>query len=229
MAITSCPTRSRCESPSGATASSPALTRSTAMSVSGSSPTRSASCRRPSWSTTLNFDAPCTTWLLVSTKPSGVNTNPEPPPSRWRPERPRRACDSTLTTAGATRSVACTTAREYASNSSPSSGTSAFEDGVPGTSPAVNTNDGDWEIMIGETRPGNERFPGRGPRRSAGAALVDAAARELLHQVADHTLRIAEQHPGVVLHVQLVVDPGESRVLAPLDRQYRFRLVGVDD
>ena len=41
-------------------------------------PPASAGTRRPSASTTAILVAPCTTWLLVSTKPSGVNTKPEP-------------------------------------------------------------------------------------------------------------------------------------------------------
>src|SRR5207245_1218446 len=58
---------------------------------------------------------------------------------------------------------------------------------------------------------------------------VQAPARELLHQVADHRLGVAEQHPGVVLDVQLVVDPRKAGVLAALDGQHRLRLVRVDD
>jgi len=57
--------------------------------------------------------APLTTWLLVSTKPSGVNTKPEPVPS-MRPREPRRPAPpcaarwrtSMLTTAGPTASAA---------------------------------------------------------------------------------------------------------------------------
>ena len=64
-----------------------------------------------------------TTWLFVSTKPSGANTNPDPldvagRPSRWR-ARPRRGgtgtATSRCTTAGATRSTTSVTAAEYAS------------------------------------------------------------------------------------------------------------------
>ena len=54
--------------------------------------------------------ASCTTWLLVSTKPSGVKTKPEPFP----PRRPWRT--SMLTTAGLTRSAAAVTASEYGSS-----------------------------------------------------------------------------------------------------------------
>ena len=54
--------------------------RITARSVSGSSPIKRASKLRPSESVTPSLVAPCTTWLLVKIKPSGVKTNPEPLP-----------------------------------------------------------------------------------------------------------------------------------------------------
>ena len=49
--------------------------------------------RRPSASVTAIRTASCTTWLLVRISPSGVNTNPDPPPRRSRgsPERVRPA------------------------------------------------------------------------------------------------------------------------------------------
>src|SRR5439155_14199552 len=38
-------------------------------------------------------------------------------------------------------------------------------------------------------------------RKKIHARLVEAAApRQLLHEIADHRLGVAEQHPGVVLH-----------------------------
>ena len=55
--------------------------RMTARSVSGSSPTRWRRSLRPSSSVTVMRFAPLTTWLLVSTKPSGVSTKPEPLPT----------------------------------------------------------------------------------------------------------------------------------------------------
>ncbi len=58
---------------------------------------------------------------------------------------------------------------------------------------------------------------------------MDPATPELLHEVGEHGLRIAEQHPRVVLHVQLVVDAGEARILTALHGEDRFRLVGVDE
>ncbi len=57
----------------------------------------------------MSFEAP-TTWLLVSTRPSGEMTMPEPSPPRSR--LPFRAPVSTRTTAGPTRSVVEMTARE---------------------------------------------------------------------------------------------------------------------
>jgi len=84
-------------------------TRITARSVSGSSPTSSAATGRPSANATSIRVASCTTWLLVSTNPSGVNTNPEPLPGTSRAGRPRRSTlcrTSTLTTAGPTFSAA---------------------------------------------------------------------------------------------------------------------------
>src|SRR5437879_1021178 len=117
MAMTTCPTRSAAESPSGAATRDEASTRRIARSVSGSSPISSARRRRPSAKATSVLVAPCATWLLVRMNPSGVKTNPEPPP----PPR-RRLWTSTLTTAGAMRSTTPLTAREYASSSSASAG-----------------------------------------------------------------------------------------------------------
>ena len=59
--------------------------RSKARSVSGSTPSTWASVTKPSMSRSLiSFDEP-TTWLLVSTSPSGEITMPEPSPPRSRP------------------------------------------------------------------------------------------------------------------------------------------------
>src|SRR5437870_823276 len=92
----------------------------TARSVSGSSPTSCDSRRRPSESATAIVLAPCTTWLLVSAKPSCVNRNPEPcPGTSGTPDRPRRRTrcwPSTGTTAGPTRSAAPITVRDCASS-----------------------------------------------------------------------------------------------------------------
>jgi hypothetical protein len=110
MAIATWPTRTRRDSPSVAGTTPSAASRTTARSVSGSSPTRVAGTRRPSARTAEILAAPCTTWLFVSAKPSVVNTKPEPEPSA----RPRRsACwTSIFTTDGDTRSTAPTTASE---------------------------------------------------------------------------------------------------------------------
>ena len=81
--------------------------RTTARSVSGSSPTSRAGALRPSASPTSIPAAPCTTWLLVITKPSGVKMNPDPAP----PRRPFAAVTSMFTTAGPISSTAPVTAR----------------------------------------------------------------------------------------------------------------------
>src|SRR5437764_277380 len=80
--------------------------RITAMSVSGSSPTRSASRLVPSAKVAWMRRAPCTTWLFVSSSPSGVKANAEPLPAR----RSNATCR--CATAGATASTAATTAAE---------------------------------------------------------------------------------------------------------------------
>ena len=102
MAIAICPTLSVRESPIGTHGNEDSDTRSTARSVCGSSPTRSARKREPSERRTSHRLAPLTTWLLVSTKPSGAKMTPEPP---------CRSC-STRTTEGPTMSMAPVTAVE---------------------------------------------------------------------------------------------------------------------
>ena len=71
--------------------------------------------------------APLTTWLFVSTYPSGVTTNPEPlpiarlgPAPRSPPLGPAGAgpCTSIFTTEALTCSATDVTVREYASSSS---------------------------------------------------------------------------------------------------------------
>src|SRR6266545_3793530 len=90
--------------------------RITAKSVSGSVPTRCASGRRPSASVTSIRSAPCTTWLLVRIKPSGVMMKPDPlPPSC--PRCPPFLRTSIFTTDGLTCSAALVTALENASSS----------------------------------------------------------------------------------------------------------------
>ena len=61
-------------------------------------------------SVTRELARPCTTWLFVTTKPSGVSTKPEPPPSARRRRPAKRT--STCTTLGAARAMAETTACE---------------------------------------------------------------------------------------------------------------------
>ena len=88
-----------------------ASARSSARSVSGSTPSTRASVTPPSPSLILIcFDDP-TTWLLVSTSPSGEMTIPDPRPPRSR-ELDWLAMVSTRTTAGPTRSVTPITALE---------------------------------------------------------------------------------------------------------------------
>jgi hypothetical protein len=108
IATASWPRRKRLESPSvaaGRLRTAPA--RSSARSVSGSSPSSRASMLRPSGSVSRNSRAPSTTWLLVSTSPSGEMTTPEP-----TPPRPPALARSTRTTAGPTRSATAMTASE---------------------------------------------------------------------------------------------------------------------
>src|SRR6266568_5244646 len=40
---------------------------------------------------------------------------------------------------------------------------------------------------------------------------------ELVHDAGDRFLRVAEQHPGLRIELELVVDAGESRLHRPLD------------
>ncbi len=82
MAITSWPRLSSLELPSAAAGSvTGASTRTSARSVSGSSPTTRAVKLRPSTVVTLTRAAvPPTTWLLVSTSPSGATMTPDPVP-----------------------------------------------------------------------------------------------------------------------------------------------------
>src|SRR5213592_1826138 len=104
----SCPTRRPRDEPSTTLGSAFAPMRSTAMSVSGSSPRRLASRLNPSAKVALMRLAPCTTWLLVRSSPSGVNANPDPVPRRELAPSSTSRC----TTAGPTRSTAPTTAWE---------------------------------------------------------------------------------------------------------------------
>ncbi len=112
MATTSWPTCSAAEEPSGAQPGTLSCRRSTARSVSGSSPTGQATTLRPSLSVAVIDTAPCTTWLLVRTKPSGVKITPDPlpcgtdAPSGPLPET--RRC----TTEGAAARTASITVRE---------------------------------------------------------------------------------------------------------------------
>ena len=110
MAITSWPRLSSLELPSGAAGSvTGASMRTSARSVSGSSPTTRAVRLRPSTVATVTCWTPPTTWLLVSTRPSGATMTPEPVPP---PGRPSLAFTSMRTTAGPTRSTTSMTARE---------------------------------------------------------------------------------------------------------------------
>jgi hypothetical protein len=63
---------------------------------------------RPSASINRTSLAPSTTWLLVSTRPSGAIVTPEPTPRGW----PLAPCVSTRSTAGPTLSATEMTALE---------------------------------------------------------------------------------------------------------------------
>jgi hypothetical protein len=81
MAIATWPGLTRLELPSLAAGRlSRASARSTAMSVSGSRPRMRAGTRRESDNASSMDVAPSTTWLLVSTMPSGDRMVPEPEP-----------------------------------------------------------------------------------------------------------------------------------------------------
>ena len=110
IATTSWPRRSRFESPSAAAGSvTGASTRTSARSVSGSSPTTRAVRLRPSVVISSTRAAPPTTWLLVSTRPSGATMTPEPEPARAA----LRPCQTSMrTTAGPTRSTTSVIAAE---------------------------------------------------------------------------------------------------------------------
>ena len=111
MAMAICPGLSFLELPSRADGSRSVVSaRSTAMSVSGSRPSTRAGKRRASVSASSIVEAPSTTWLLVSTMPSGDRMVPEPEPWAARPWRSPRTC--TCTTEGETASTTPTTALE---------------------------------------------------------------------------------------------------------------------
>ena len=89
-----------------------------------------AGTRRPSSSEAVIRLAPLTTWLLVSTNPSGVTTNPDPLPVAWSgrwpgrwPRGPRGGAvgagpsTSMRTTEGLTSAATSVTVREYSSRS----------------------------------------------------------------------------------------------------------------
>ena len=97
------PWRRRALSPSRALARPVASVRSTARSVSGSRPTTRAALSRPSRKRAVAARASPTTWALVTTRPSGASTTPEPPP--WP------STDSAQT-AGPTASATAETVRE---------------------------------------------------------------------------------------------------------------------
>ena len=88
-ATTCCPTRTVSELPSCIGVSPETLrARSTARSKPGSRPTISACAVAPSWNTAVTTPpraAASTTWLLVSSRPSGLSTTPEPSPPRPAP------------------------------------------------------------------------------------------------------------------------------------------------
>ena len=87
-AMTNEPTRSSFESPSSTWSRSPsALSRRSARSVVGSSPTTSARTVRPSGSSASTAAAPWTTWLFVRARRSGETRTPDPLPRRERPLR----------------------------------------------------------------------------------------------------------------------------------------------
>ena len=86
-AITSCPTRAPA-SPRGAIGTSSGARRAAAPGRSRDRRRRAAPASAlPSASVAVTLARAVTTWLFVTTKPSGVSTKPEPPPSARRPGR----------------------------------------------------------------------------------------------------------------------------------------------
>src|SRR5262245_16627895 len=61
----------------------------------------------------------------------------------------------------------------------------------------------------------------------AARSVPGPGARQLLRQVSDHRLGVAEEHEGLVEEVELVVDAGEAGVLAALDGEDGARAVGL--
>src|SRR5258705_6116259 len=55
-------------------------------------------------------------------------------------------------------------------------------------------------------------------RRISLCASMDPPSTELFDEIAQHRLRISEQHPRIVADVELIVDAGEARILAALHR-----------
>ena len=108
-AMTSWPMRRLSASPRVAGGTLVPDTRRTARSASGSAPTTS----KRTWSPVVNSAVPpsayATTWALVSTNPSTVNTTPEPAPS------PRRLRTLRLATVGRTDAATLDTTWLYAS------------------------------------------------------------------------------------------------------------------
>src|SRR6056297_632548 len=82
MAMTHSPGRSAEESPKRSVGRSSASIRMTAMSVSASDPTSSATNSRRSASRTMISSASSMTWWLVMIRPSSRTMKPEPPPRR---------------------------------------------------------------------------------------------------------------------------------------------------
>ncbi len=110
--MTSWPTRSSSASPKSAAGRPAALARSTARSLAASVPRTSASASTPSANVTSTRREPSTTWLLVTTSPSGAMTMPDPLPLGGSSKGLRRRPQTeTFTTAGRTLSATSMTAR----------------------------------------------------------------------------------------------------------------------
>src|SRR4051794_26285916 len=58
---------------------------------------------------------------------------------------------------------------------------------------------------------------------------MPAAVAEFLGEGAHHALGVAEEHEGLLEEVDLVLDAGEARVHAPLDRHDGAGLVHLED
>ena len=110
MATTSCPTRSRAASPSGAGCGAPPVVRTTARSDRASRPTTRNDSSEPSTNVAVPWSESATTWADVTRWPTGSIATAEPLPPADQP--PSWRLIRRLATEGISRSAAVETATE---------------------------------------------------------------------------------------------------------------------